>query len=293
MMGCLPDKAHISEVESGVDTRIDAVISLWAHDLESFLLATGGVVVDDDGERWELSAHALHSFASERNERIWVVGDRGYIAYTDVEVDEEPVPIEWVPLSTGTHADLYAIEPTTEQKVAVGDDIVLIGVEQEGAFVWTQPDAPADGWGLLRGVSFVFEEGEEVPRYVAIGLEGRVLSSTPGGGTWGAVPVDTNADFHFVCGHLAVGSDLTRWTGELSVRSGNSSAEYVGLSCGGIWFGTFAVTSDRWLVEFRHGDIERVLQLPWEPRAFDPFGLYIAGDNGRLAYWTPGGPSFE
>jgi hypothetical protein len=295
LLSCSPDEPHIRDVDSGVDTRIDAVISLPARDLESFFVASGGVVVDEQGGRWELSTYALHNFVSEQNERIWVVGDHGYIAYTDVEVDEEPVPTEWIPTSTGTQADLYDLAPVEAQVVAVGDEMVLVGIEQEDStYEWSQPQAPADGWGMLRGITWIYEPGSDVPRYLAVGLAGRALVSTSGGDSWSVVPLSTDVDFHFICGELAIGAGFTRanWTGETwDVHVGTSSAEPIGLSCGGIYFDTYVVSSDRWLSRLSDGELERVLRLDWQPRAFDPLGLYLAGDHGRLAYWFPDTPA--
>jgi hypothetical protein len=254
LSGC-GDKPHISEIESGVDTRIDAIIALPSRDM-GYFAATGGDVIDHEGGRWQLSEHALNSFATLKNNRYWVVGNRGYIAFTDVS---DEVSIEWITTASGTEADLYGVEPVGDRVVVVGEDIVLLGLEgQPGVYTWTEPTPPGGGWGSLRDVSRVATSDSDAQIYLAVGLAGHALVST-GGDSWSVVPAATDADFHYVCNDLAIGDRLTRanWTGETWIVSGGaSSADYVGLggtSCGG-FLTDYALSSDRWLTDVSHGE---------------------------------------
>lgn len=274
-----------------MDTRIDAVITIPQRNL-GYFAATGGLVIDHDGGRWQLSEHALHNFATFDEDRYWVVGAHGYVAFTDVAGD----PVQWITTPSGTDADLYGIEPGGDRVVIVGEDILLLGLEEPpGVYSWMEPTAPAGGWRSLRDVSRVFTADSDTQDYLAVGLEGHALVSF-GGESWTTVPLATSKDLYYVCNGLAIGENLTRasWTGETWVVSeGDSSADYVGLgghTCGG-FLTTHALSSDRWLTDVSGGEPRRVFRLPWQGRAFDPMGKYVAGDDGHIAIWLQGQPA--
>ncbi|KIG11888.1 hypothetical protein DB30_02313 [Enhygromyxa salina] len=285
LVACYPwGRAGISEIDVGVDVRVDAIIFVPERNGGLFAAVSGGAVVDHDGQRWDLSDHALRASSTDDLGRYWVCGDHGYLAFTDIDPAQAVEPT-WFPVTTGDERDLYAIVADTDHVVVVGDEVLLVGTETDGAWEWSEPPVPSEGWGRLRGVSQLGSDDAKV--FLAVGHNGRALLSPEGADTWTPVDgLDPDIDFNHLCGNLALGDDLVRawWTADgWSIASGDGDADFVG--CGG----GFVLSSDRWISEFGDKGLERLYRLPWQPRAIDQrFGLLVGGDSGHVAWWSPG-----
>lgn len=110
----------------------------------------------------------------------WVVGDAGTIARSD----DHGTTWEAIELPD-VDADLHAITGVEAQPLIVGDEIVLLQLPDG---TWTEPPVPEGGWGSLRGVS------SNASLTYAVGLDGRVWSSTQPSEAWKAEAVGVQVD---------------------------------------------------------------------------------------------------
>jgi hypothetical protein len=97
-------KPGIYEIDIGVDVRVNAIVAVHQPEgLGLFAAVSGGAIVDQDGQRWQLSSHELWALATDQFGRHWVCGDRGYLAFADVDKSgTEPI---WTPVDLGIEAD--------------------------------------------------------------------------------------------------------------------------------------------------------------------------------------------
>src|SRR5690606_14524481 len=126
-------------------------------------VGSGGLVIDDLGNRWELPATLRDVIDVDgdsniagtlvREPRLIVVGDNGFVA---VAAHPDGAEIGFDVEMVGTDADLWAVTAMRNSKffaIVAGDDVLIVGREDEhGELVWTHPPAPPDGWGRLRAL---------------------------------------------------------------------------------------------------------------------------------------------
>jgi hypothetical protein len=283
LLGCRSgSQPGIHDIDIGVDVRINAIIAVPERGIGLFAAASGGVVVDQDGHRWELSNNELWTLATDDHGRYWVCGDRGYLAFAEVE-DVDTLP-DWTPVATGTENNLYGLAATRSRVVVVGDETLLVGANNDGEWVWIPAPAPSDGWGQLRAVSRLAEGGATA--FLVVGRDGRALLSSASAESWSPLEgLDPAVDYEHACGPLVLGGTLAhaRWS-DAGWRSGGGGAAADYLGCGG----GHVLSSDRWISSFAGDEPEQVYRLPWQGRCFDPLGVYVAGDAGHVAYWDPG-----
>lgn len=110
----------------------------------------------------------------------WIVGDAGTVASSD-DYGSTWEAIELPNVS----ADLHAITDFAARPLIVGDETVIFG-QSDGTF--STPPTPEGGWGALRGVH---TNGELT---YAVGLGGRVWSTTQAAGPWEAETTNVQVD---------------------------------------------------------------------------------------------------
>ena len=283
--GCWPGPS-IEEVDIGVDVRVNAVIAVPHEELGLFAAVAGGVIVDGDGRRRQLSSHELWAIASDTSGRFWVCGERGYLAFADVEDSRDET--SWTPVNLGIDADLFGLAAKGSQVVVVGDETLWMGSEVDGERQWIEPTPPSDGWGQLRAASFVTVNSQE--QVIVVGLDGRALVSAADDASFSVADgLEPGVDYTRACETLVLGEGLAhaRWTGDGWVTGGGGeAADYVACGRG------YVLSSDRWISKLTdNSKLDRLYRLPWQGWALDSiFGVYVAGDAGHVALWAEGGP---
>jgi hypothetical protein len=283
----------VEPIELDVDVRLEAVMSFDGYE-RFYAVGSGGLVIDHDGNRWELPA-SLHDVIVVEGDydiggepvadsRLIVVGDDGYVAVARHPYEGE---LEFEIEDIGTDANLRAIAADRSpgfQAVIVGDDTLVVGREnQQGELVWTHPVPPLDGWGMLRDVS--------LDGVCAVGEAGRMVCMREGEpDQWEVIELDTDVNLNSFCAYHhrdVVGDD------GVIVTSGNDGWEAVQfeprvdmLACTLIWVDSVIVGADKTIywINFDR-ELEPLLELDWQPRALDPvFGYVLVGDKGRAGY---------
>jgi hypothetical protein len=258
-----------------------------------FAVGQGGVVVHDRGMTWQLGDVDLRSidiYVTHRD-TVAIVGDDGFITYG---VGDTLESFAWFEQAAGTNADLrdviiLVLYPA--QLLVVGDGIVLRGIELElGVFEWSEPPAPDGGWGSLRAVAAYdsppFTSSNQDRVLVAVGDDGRVLSSDDDGLAWTAHALDTDADLRCLANDGAYGERGT-WArlegNEWQVAELDPAIDPAIdiVACDG----AVLVSADQ-----RVHDLENDLtfELDWQPHAVEM--RYLVGEAGNAGYVDNGGP---
>jgi hypothetical protein len=282
--GCHPFgewEAQLDPIELGVDVRLDAVTS---DNDRLYMIGAGGLVLDDRGNQSPLPATLRDIIFvggdTNSDSRLIVVGAEGYVATarnSDLEFEVEAV---------GTEAELWAVAAVRDlafRVVIVGDDALIVGREDEqGELVWTHPEAPPDGWGMLRDVSL--DAG------CAIGQAGRMVCTSDDLETWELVELDTDANLNSFCAYYSrdvVGDagTLLSWTGDgWAVMQLQPSVDM--LACTRFFYYHVIVGADRTIYQLNR-ELEPLLELDWQPRAVDPLlGTVIVGDDGHAGNFS-------
>jgi hypothetical protein len=122
------------------------------------------------------------------DEAWWVVGDSGTVAVSNDHGDS------WTRVDLNVAGDFYAVRRIGGSLVAVGDDVLRVLDNGE----WVAPEAPEGGWGSLRDVTglpvWSVEPEADILEVVAVGLDGRIVSSSAPLEVWSVE--DSNTSTH-------------------------------------------------------------------------------------------------
>lgn len=285
---------EFESIDVGVDVRLNAVAENWSH-----FVAVGadGVIVDDDGQSWDVGAMELRdvAFFEERDAWRWfVVGDQGLALHAShreqKDFSSEPKPIEWVTVDVGTTADLHATQFWDGYWVVVaGDETLRVSFGWDGPdydsddVIWTDPTPPPEGWGRLRAL-FVGPG----PRLWAAGEQGRLLWAEGDLQQWFVENLNTTSTLRdggeFSGRAWVVGDE-----GTISFARPNESwiPETLHTQHDLLGFGFAVIGSDQTLrdLHLRKGTLysEVLARFDWQPRAISEH--YVVGDDGNVVYY--------
>jgi hypothetical protein len=294
--GCSPlgDFAiAIDPIELGVAAQLEAVTLDHRQD-RLYIVGSGGLVIDDLGNQWELPAtlrDVTHVEGDDRYPsrppRLIVVGADGFLASAP---NPDDAALEFEVEAVGTQADLWAVaaDRGKELRVAVvGDDVLIVGTEDDlGELVWTHPPAPPDGWGSLRDV--------DLDLGCAIGQAGRMLCTSGDiSDGWQVVELDTNENLNSFCAFYpsnAVGDagTLVSYDGDgWTVVRVEPAIDLI--ACTEIFVDPVIVGGDRTIYTISSTrELEPLVKLDWQPRALEPhLGTVLVGDTGRAGVLSP------
>lgn len=301
LAGCL-DQSELVELDLGVDVRLDDVQSTSYYADHFLAVGAGGVVVDQDARQWDLGdAHLRAVDYDSEVGRWWVAGDDGFVAFAN-----DDGSLDWQVLEVPTDADLQAITFWAEEApwriVIVGTDILLVGLEVDtDVFVWDEPYAPNGGWGRLRDVVgdhlywIVGGPGDETLASLwAVGEEGRVVASQGSPYEWKSYETGIDADLNCTVYDEIHGDKVMLTPGSIGgfawiEQHPEPRVDVIG--CGREVLGADRrIYGVEWSKTFLPNAKSRpryveLMELDWQPRAFDDWGLLIVGDGGHVARW--------
>jgi hypothetical protein len=292
-------------VDVGVEVRLNAVAEFGIVAGSFIAVGSGGIVVDSDGEQWDLGDIELrdvawgHDRASYDYTLTWmVVGDQGTAAFAVAEdaLDMEYLPLKWTTLELGIESDLHAVNFREDppQIVVAGDETLRVRPSWKFEFEeweeepqWIEPSPPPGGWGRLRALF------PGPGRLWAAGEEGRLLWSDGDLTTWTVDDPNTTVNLNGGCfwngrawlvgddGFIAYISSDSAWVREsLGTKADLLSFEYP--------FGVIASDRTIRMVSDDRGELvtDWVLPFDWQPR--DISQHFAVGDGGQVVLYDEG-----
>jgi hypothetical protein len=267
------------------DIDVDAKLVGAASSYGTLYISEDGLVLNQSGARRDLGDHVLRDIDSLMTDppSVVIVGDDGYVVFGVGLGLEETT---WYELEPGTDADLRAVtmfdRGDPAELLVVGDGILLRATQTgPGKFDWVEPLAPPSGWGSLRDVMFdpvyPFRDYPPDQAVVAVGDDGRLLTSDEAAFDWTLQPLDTDADLSCVSGRAwgERGTMVRRNGAEWMVTQVDPTVDYVACDS------DLVVDSNR-----RVHDVwnEVSVELDWQPLAVQQG--WLVGDEGRVGKYV-------
>lgn len=276
---------EVVEMDFGTQTTLEAVVTADYQGEDAHFAVGGTELVNEHGGRWTAPV-ALHGVAAIDFSRLVVVGEQGYVATAELGEGE----LELQPELVDTQADLWAVHVDHGlEVVVVGDEVLLVGREGElGERVWTEPPAPAGGWGRLRDIgSLQTRDGDWL---CAVGEPGRVVCSVDDLDSWTASELGSEITLAGFCPPnwwVMVGEDGTSaiedQDGGWKLRDKVPGVDLLGCTTG--FYDPLYIGADRRIYD-SWGEV--MVELDWQPRAVEPtLGFVIVGEGGRGGYINP------
>lgn len=276
---------EVHDLERLTDVTLHGLVAV--EDASLVAVGEGGVVVKTgrftSPQTWDLGDVALRAIEAVDGwpdaVDLVVVGDDGFVAHL---VANDTEGYNWFEIDTTTDMDLRDVQLVDDGEfsdgefVIVGDGVVLRGTVLGPGLFELVTIAPPDGsWGSLRAVSFV-SDGV----LIAVGDEGRLLSSDDLGISWTAQELETDADLLCICRDAAYGRHGTRVQRDGSswlVTELDPAVDYIACDQ------SLLVSSDMRVHDIDEDDFA---QLEWQPRAVSDYR--VAGDGGHIGIYTSG-----
>jgi hypothetical protein len=272
---------EVHDLERLADVTLHGLVVV--EDGSVVAVGEGGLVVKTDQfgnpQTWDLgdvplrAIEAVDGWADAFD--LVVVGDHGFIVHLVANDTEGYNSFE---IDTTTDMDLRDVQLLSDGEfVIVGDGVVLRGTVLGPGLFELVTIAPPDGsWGSLRALT-IDRDGV----LIAVGDEGRLLSSDDLGITWTAHELETDADLLCICHDDAAygrhGTRVQRDGSSWVVTELDPAVDY--LACDQ----SLLVSSDMRIHDMNEDDFA---QLEWQPRAIAQY--LVVGDGGHFGIYTSG-----
>jgi hypothetical protein len=272
---------EVHELERLTDVTLHGLAAVEKGSLVA--VGEGGVVVKTgqftSPQTWDLgdaslrAIEAVNGFPHAVN--LVVVGDQGFVAHL---VANDAEGYNWFEIDTTTEMALRDVQLISDRElVIVGDGVVLRGTVLGPGLFELVTIAPPDGsWGSLRALTL-----DRDGVLIAVGDEGRLLSSDDLGISWTAHELETDADLLCICHDRAAygrhGTRVQRDGSSWLVTELDPAVDY--LACDQ----SLLVSSDMRVHDLDEDDFA---QLEWQPRALAHY--HVAGDGGHIGIYTSG-----